>query len=320
MRRTNPPVTTLDGKIDSLGLWDITSDEPTNVQIEPQRSLIGWEYLVAVVVGVVAVSVFIAGCQTETPAPSDSAMSPTVSLGSVGYVLFQAHCAACHGTDGRGDGIARMALDVAPRDFRSEPFRYVSTMDGIPTHDDLVQSIKEGRVHGQMPAGPWLSDEAVNALADYVLELNRLGWVDKLTDEFADDQDMTSGDIAEIAFERVTTEEPIAVVMPSPGFRANLASGQALFMESCASCHGPSGKGDGLDTPLDDLGRSIKVRDLTSDPIQGGSDVFELYKRIRCGVPGTPMPSQPAMTNEQIWQLVFYTRNLMGQPLAGFEP
>ena len=130
---------------------------------------------------------------------------------------------------------------------------------------------------------------------------------------------MTSRDIAEIAFERVTTEEPIIVAMPSPRFRANLVSGKTLFMESCASCHGPAGKGDGLDTPLDELGRPIKVRDLTSDAIQGGSDVFELYKRIRCGIPGTPMPAQPAMTNEQIWQLIFYTRNLMGQPLAGIE-
>lgn len=319
MRRTNPPVPVVNDEFDSLGRWHIASDEPTNVQLEPQRSAIGWEYLVAVIVGVVAVSVFIAGCQTKAPLPSESAVSPIVSPGSLGYDLFQAHCAACHGTNGRGDGIARMALDVTPRDFRNEPFRYVSTMDGIPTHDDLVQSIKKGRVHGQMPAGPWLPDEAVNALADYVLELNRLGWVDKLTQEFADDQDMTSRDIAEIAFERVTTEEPITVAMPGPAFRANPAIGKVLFMESCASCHGPSGKGDGLDTPLDDLGRPIKVRDLTSDPIQGGSDVFELYKRIRCGIPGTPMPTQPAMTNEQIWQLIFYTRSLMGQPLAGLE-
>ncbi|MCH8316135.1 MAG: c-type cytochrome, partial [Planctomycetes bacterium] len=194
-----------------------------------------------------------------------------------------------------------------------------STMDGIPTHDDLVQSIKNGRVHGQMPAGPWLSDEAANALADYVLELNRLGWVDTLTQEFAGDQDMTARDIEEIAFERVTTEEPIVVAMPGPRFRANPAIGKVIFMESCASCHGPSGKGDGLDTPLDELGRPIKVRDLTTDAIQGGSDVFELYKRIRCGIPGTPMPAQPAMTNEQLWQLIFYTRSLMGQPLAGLE-
>ena len=291
----------------------------TNPPVDTERSVIGWEYLVAVIVGVIAVSVFIAGCQTKASLPSEPTMSPTVSPGSVGYELFQAHCAACHGTNGRGDGIARMALDVAPRDFRNEPFRYVSTMDGIATHDDLVQSIKKGRVHGQMPAGPWLSDEAVNALADYVLELNRLGWVDRLTQEFADDQDMTPRDIAEIAFERVTTEEPIVVAMPSPQFRPNLASGKVLFMESCAACHGPSGKGDGLDTPLDELGRPIKVRDLTTDAIQGGSDVFEPYKRIRCGIPGTPMPAQPAMTNEQIWQLIFYTRSLMGQPLAGLD-
>lgn len=319
MKRVNHPLKTLDEKKDSLRLWDISGNEPSNLQVKTQQSSIGWECLVAIVVGVFAVSVFVAGCQTKEPIDSESAMSPTVSPGSMGYELFQAHCAACHGTNGRGDGVARMALDVAPRDFRNEPFRYVSTLDSIPTREDLIQTIKQGRVHGQMPAGPWLSDVDTNALVDYVLELNRLGWVDKLTQEFADDQDMTSQDIAEIAFERVTTEEPITVAMPGPQFSTNYASGEALFMDSCASCHGPSGKGDGLEMPLDDLGRPIKVRNLTSDPIQGGSDVFELYKRIRCGVPGTPMPSQPAMTNEQIWQLVFYTRSLMGRPLSGIE-
>lgn len=319
MKKANHPVKNLDEKTDSMGLWDINCDEPTNIQVKTQQSSNGWKYLIAAVVGVIAVSVFIVGCQTKVPVAFDSAMSPTVSPGSMGYELFQAHCAACHGTNGRGDGIARMALDVAPRDFRNEPFRYVSTMDNIPTREDLIQTIKQGRVHGQMPAGPWLSDESTNALVDYVLELNRLGWVDKLTQEFAGDQEMTSQDIAEIAFERVTTEEPITVAMPGPHFRTNFASGETLFIESCASCHGASGKGDGLDMPLDDLGRPIKVRNLISDPIQGGSDVFELYKRIRCGVPGTPMPAQPAMTNEQVWQLVFYTRNLMGQPLPGIE-
>lgn len=319
MKRINHPIKTLDEKTHSLRLWDISGGEPTSLQAKAQQSSFGWEYLVAIVVGVFAVSVFVAGCQTKVLIDSESAMSPTVSPGSMGYELFQANCAACHGTSGRGDGIARMALDVAPRDFRNEPFRYVSTMDNIPTREDLIQTIKHGRVHGQMPAAPWLSDESTSILVDYVLELNRLGWVDKLTQEFTDDEEMTSQDIAEIAFERVTTEEPITLAMPGPQFRTNFARGKTLFIESCASCHGASGKGDGLDMPLDELGRPIKVRNLTSDPIQGGSDVFELYKRIRCGVPGTPMPAQPAMTNEQVWQLVFYTRSLMGQPLPMIE-
>ena len=319
MKKANHPVKIADEIADSLRRWDISGDEPTNIHVKAQQRSIGWEYFVAVIVVIIAVSVFFVGCQTKGPITSEPAMSPTVSPGSMGYELFQANCAACHGTSGRGDGIARLALDVAPRDFRNEPFRYVSTMDGIPTREDLIQTIKQGRAHGQMPAGPWLSDEATNALVDYVLELNRLGWVDKLTQEFADDQEMTSQVIAEIAFERVTTEEPITIAMPGPQFRTNFARGETLFMESCTSCHGTSGKGDGLEMPLDELGRPIKVRNLTSDPIQGGSDVFELYKRIRCGIPGTPMPAQPAMTNEQVWQLVFYTRSLMGQPLPGIE-
>ena len=67
--------------------------------------------------------------------------------------------------------------------------------------------------------------------------------------------------------------------------------------------------------PLDDLGRPISVRDLVSEPIQGGSDPVELFKRPRCGMPGTPMPSQSLLSDDDIWQLVYYTRFLMGQPL-----
>jgi mono/diheme cytochrome c family protein len=256
----------------------------------------------------------VAACQNEPKSPAGTPLSPLVAQGSTGHRLYQAHCAACHGRDGRGDGIARTFIGVTPRDFWHEPFRYVSTLDGTATEQDLVQTIRLGRLAGQMPAAPWLSDEEVTALSAYVRELNRLGWVDRLTLEFAD-EGMSRAEIEEIATERVTPAEVISVPMLQPGFRPDLEVGRNVYMEGCASCHGPAGRGDGLDMPLDELGRPIKVRDLTRAPIQGGSDPFELFKRIRCGVPGTPMPAQEALTDEQVWQLVFYTRFLAGRPL-----
>ncbi len=42
-------------------------------------------------------------------------------------------------------------------------------------------------------------------------------------------------------------------------------------MDSCASGHGPTGKGDGLDKPEDESGRPIQVRDLTSGAFRGGT-------------------------------------------------
>ena len=267
----------------------------------------------AAVVVAAAVLIPLAACRNESKLASIIPLSPTVAPGAIGYELYQAHCAACHGRDGRGDGIARTFLGVTPRDFWNEPFRYVSTLDGTATEEDLAQTIGLGRTNGEMPAAPWLSDEEIASLAAYVRELNRLGWVGRLTSEFQSDG-LTSAEIEQIATERVTPEEIITVTAPGWHFRPDVATGRELYMQSCASCHGPDGRGDGLDKPLDERGRPITVRDLTRSPIRGGSGHIELYKRIRCGVPGTPMPAQEALTDGQVWQLVFFTQYLAGKP------
>ncbi len=224
-----------------------------------------------------------------------------------------AHCAACHGKHARGDGPAAIALDVRPRDFWQEPFRYISTLNGVPTHDDLMQTIRSGRHFGAMPSRPHLSDTEARVLANYVREINRRGWAERLAREFADDEEMTPADIEEISLERVTPEEPIAIPRPPRGFRSSTETGRQLYFESCASCHGPTGKGDGLDTPEDDQGKPIAVRDLTTGQFRGGVTPEEVFKRIRCGVPGTPMPAQIGLTDEEVWELVYYVYYLAGR-------
>ena len=270
--------------------------------------------LVAVGCGVLVV--LLSACQNESRSIALLDSSAITVPSSRGYALYQANCAACHGASGRGNGVAAIALEIRPRDFWNEPFRYVSTLDGIPTSDDLAQTIRSGRLHGEMPASPWLSDEDVRVLAEYVLEFNRLGWVERLSG----DESMSAADVEEIASDRVTPLEPIVVPMPSTDFQPSSEVGRSLYVQACASCHGPSGRGNGLNMPLDDRGRQVMVRDLTSDPIRGGASPTELFKRIRCGVPGTPMPAQLALTDDQVWHLVFYTRQLMGRPIGQTSP
>jgi mono/diheme cytochrome c family protein len=229
-----------------------------------------------------------------------------------GAVLYEEHCAACHGEHGAGDGPAAIAGQVQPRDFRSEPFRYISTMNGVPQRADLLRTIRNGRRLGDMPGHPDLADEEVAQLAGYVLEIHRLSWVRRLQKEAQEGEELSPEEVAEIAREKITAEDPVAVTAPPHGFRPDTERGRRLYVQSCAACHGPTGRGDGLDRPKDARGRRIEVRDLTVGRFRGGMRLDELFWRIRCGVPGTPMASQALLSNEEIWQLVYYSRYLAG--------
>ena len=226
-----------------------------------------------------------------------------------GEALYRENCAACHGRRGEGDGAAAIAVLVAPRDFRREPFRYVSALNGVATRDDVVQTIRNGRRFGEMPAHPYLTDREVDLLAEYVVDLHRRGWIEKLSK----DEDLEPDEVQEIAREKITAENTIEVPAPPAGFRPNTALGARLYAKQCASCHGPTGKGDGLDRPKDSRGRPIAVRDLTIGEFRGGNDPVEVFKRMRCGIPGTPMPAQAQLSDEQIWQLTYYSLYLAGE-------
>ena len=57
------------------------------------------------------------------------------------------------------------------------------------------------------------------------------------------------------------------------------------------TCHGETGKGDGVQEQQDECGMPIRPRDFTRGIFKGGREREQLYARIMLGVPGTPMPS-----------------------------
>ena len=57
---------------------------------------------------------------------------------SPGKALYQTHCAACHGDQGDGNGMAARFLYPRPRDFTAAEFRLVSTTNLLPTDDDMM--------------------------------------------------------------------------------------------------------------------------------------------------------------------------------------
>lgn len=246
---------------------------------------------------------------THTPRPQTVILA---SMGSAsGEVLYKMFCCACHGETGRGDGPAVGTIEGHPRDFWHERFRYVSTGNGIPTQEDLIRTISTGRRFGVMPSDPQLTEAEVLRLAEYVRKLNRAGWIERLMAALEEeDEEITSEEAELIAQRRLTPARIVIVPWPGADFRPNRERGHKLYVESCAPCHGRTGRGDGSQELVDELGRRIQARNLTSGEFRGGAETEELFKRIRCGMPGTPMPAQEQLSDEDIWQLVHYVRDL----------
>lgn len=97
---------------------------------------------------------------------------------------------------------------------------------------------------------------------------------------------------------------------PIPRNAASIARGRALFLNDCAVCHGPEGRGDGpaaasLPEKPDDLGR------IAPPPIF--PDGVVAY-RIRNGNGLMPAFGN-ALRDEEVWDLLNYIRSLGGKPL-----
>lgn len=88
-------------------------------------------------------------------------------------------------------------------------------------------------------------------------------------------------------------------------------SAEELFLQKCAPCHGPQGKGDGPAAgPLDP-----KPRDFTSGHWRYGGSKEQILKTISEGSPGTAMQAwKDSLTPEQIEQMADYVLNLSQKP------
>ena len=80
--------------------------------------------------------------------------------------------------------------------------------------------------------------------------------------------------------------------------------GDALFHERCAVCHGQKAQG------------AMASNLVQTRTVRRGSEAG-LFKVVREGIPGTDMPPQPDLTDDQIWHVVSYLRNLA---LPGQQP
>ncbi len=256
----------------------------------------------------------------QRPAPEPVASAPD------GAALFVKHCAYCHGATGDGRGIA--GLYPQARYFGRDKYKFTSTRKGdsggIPTDDDLLYILR----HGIEGTAMWgfkdrMTDEELRAVAAHLRALTRAGLAERYRLEAEKNEE--DPDWKAIAV-RVEREAPIGDPVPLPTFRPataeSAARGQQLFLNTaktaCASCHGPTGRGDGpavndkKNDPPHQGGDGLpnKPRDLTTGVFKGGREKERLYPRLLHGIPGTPMPPHTKLTPDEVQDLLDFVLSL----------
>ena len=229
-----------------------------------------------------------------------------------GPQLYGRYCAGCHGEDGDGNGPAARFLYPKPRNFREGQFRLVTTTNRVPSDEDLMRVVTRGMPGSAMfPLGHLGAAERKELVA-HVRRLIRGGLEDRLRREAKEfGEEVNPGELATTIDARTRPGPALELPrdLPDPG-PESVARGRALYLKQCATCHGDSGQGDGVQEQRDEGGMPIRPRDFTRGIFKGGRDRAQLYARIMLGVPGTPMPSSTNFKPDEVGDLINYIQSL----------
>jgi mono/diheme cytochrome c family protein len=127
--------------------------------------------------------------------------------------------------------------------------------------------------------------------------------------------------------------------------KASIERGRELFVgtvASCSKCHGAGGRGDGQEADYDDWTKewtiraglnpanlkeltpliargalppkTIKPRNFEEGVFRGGDRPEDLYRRLKQGIAGTPMPAVTLVDGQleeaDVWHLINFVRSL----------
>jgi mono/diheme cytochrome c family protein len=118
------------------------------------------------------------------------------------------------------------------------------------------------------------------------------------------------------------TDTPDVLELPNPPGRSDElidAGREAYQLLECWKCHGNTGRGDGQSAPTqeDNNGFPIRPADLTHPwEFNGGGSAEDIYRTLRTGLDGTPMPSLEdalqggIVTDDQLWGIAYYVESL----------
>lgn len=93
---------------------------------------------------------------------------------------------------------------------------------------------------------------------------------------------------------------------PTPPSAELRERGRALYLESCAICHGERGDGRGQ--------RHVYLRpappDFARGPVRQRLTIDHVAATVRRGVPGTSMPAWPGFSDEEVAALAVHVVSL----------
>jgi mono/diheme cytochrome c family protein len=102
---------------------------------------------------------------------------------------------------------------------------------------------------------------------------------------------------------------PVVALPPRPA-RIDLERGKVFYANNCAACHDPDGRARLREDLVDNDENPIKARDLTLAVFKGGNGEEDVAMRIIRGIPGSPMPGNPAVSADDLWSVVAYVKGL----------
>jgi mono/diheme cytochrome c family protein len=251
------------------------------------------------------------GRDEESP-PAPDATSARAPDAEWGRELYARQCAVCHGERGDGQGEAAYLLSPLPRDFGSGRFRLVSTENSVPSQADIETVLQRGMPGSAMPPFEWMQAAERASLALHVRQLAEDGLVRGL-EAYAREQEeeFDEAEARGIARERMTAGAGMDVGEIPPASPQLLERGRALYAVSCAPCHGADGRARAVDVQWNEDGTPTRPRDFTAGIFKGGSSSADIVRRLRCGLPGSPMPSTELETPADAWALATFVRSLV---------
>lgn len=249
----------------------------------------------------------------------DASAAAAEAVADLGRQAFLRYCRECHGEDGDGLGKFSYTTGERPRSFQSGRFKLATTENAVPSDRDLEETIRRGMPGTGMSAWGQVPEAEIAAMARYTRSFS-LGAIRAELDRQVAAGELSAAE-ADAEFARRTTPGSAIAIPPEPPLDdERRARGERIYLEACASCHGPNGRRLRNDPMPDFEGNHTLPTNIVGGVFKGGNDSAAIYSRLYLGMDGTAMPGyRDAYGPDELWDVVHTVQRIiteggLGQP------